>query len=48
MNDDAISRVMFWVGVMFVFTPILVVVTVILTTRHLRKKRRQAGPEPTS
>lgn len=30
---------MFWVGALFVFTPILVVVTVIGTTWYLRKKR---------
>ncbi len=41
------SQVMFWVGLLFVLTPILVVVAVVLTTRYLRKKRQQADPQPT-
>jgi hypothetical protein len=41
MDDDVMSRVMFWVGLMFVVTPILVVTVVVLTHRHLRRKRGQ-------
>jgi hypothetical protein len=43
--DDALSRVMFWVGLMFVATPILVVAVVLLTRRHLRRKRERTEPE---
>ena len=45
MSNESLSNMMFWVGAMFVFTPILIVVTVILTTRHLRKKQEQAKPQ---
>jgi hypothetical protein len=38
---------MFWVGLMFVVTPLLVVAVVILTTRHLRKRDKdQTPPSP--
>ena len=47
MSHDVLSRVMFWVGAMFVFTPMLIVAMVILTARHLRKKQREAGAQPT-
>lgn len=47
MNHDALSNVMFWVGAMFVVTPLLVVAIVILTTRHLRRKRQQSETHPT-
>ena len=49
IHDDVLSRVMFWVGAMFVFTPLLVVTVVVLSVRHGRKKRQAAaaGPEPT-
>jgi hypothetical protein len=47
MSSDTLSMVMFWVGAMFAFTPILVVGIIILTTRHLRKKQAKAGPQPT-
>ena len=40
MNEDTLSLVMFWVGVLFVFTPILVVAVIIGTTWYLRKKRK--------
>jgi hypothetical protein len=43
MNHDAMSSVMFWVGALFVFTPILVVATVVGTTWYLRKKRKSAA-----
>lgn len=47
MNHDAASQMMFWVGVLFVFTPILVVATVIGTNWYLRRKRRAGGaPSP--
>lgn len=36
------SRLMFWVGLMFVVTPLLIVATVILTSRYLRRKRDSA------
>ena len=42
MEHQALHNVMFWVGAMFVFTPLLVVASVIVTTRCLRKKREQA------
>jgi len=35
------SRLMFWTGLMFVVTPLLIVATVILATRHLRRKRQR-------
>ena len=40
MNEDSMSSVMFWVGVMFAFTPILLVSIVVGTTWYLRKKQR--------
>ena len=46
MSEDVLSKLMFWVGAMFAFTPILVVAIVILTTRHLRKKREKTDPAP--
>jgi hypothetical protein len=46
VNHDALSRVMFWVGLMFVTTPLLVVAVVLLTSRHLRRKRDKSGPHP--
>jgi len=39
-HDDAMSSAMFWVGALFVFTPILVVATVVVTSWYLRKKRK--------
>ncbi len=45
MSEDTLSLAMFWVGVLFVFTPILVVAVVIGTTWYFRKKRKtSAGP----
>ena len=38
MTDDTMSRVMFWVGLMFVATPMLVVAVVVLTRRYLHRK----------
>jgi hypothetical protein len=43
MSEDSLSLTMFWVGVLFAFTPILVVAVVIGTTWYLRKKRRTGG-----
>lgn len=43
MNHEAMDAAMFWVGALFVFTPILVVATVIFTTWYLRKKRKASG-----
>lgn len=40
MSHDALSSVMFWVGAMFVFTPILVVAIVLATSWHLKRKRK--------
>jgi hypothetical protein len=40
MSPDTMSLAMFWVGALFVFTPILVVAVVIGTTWYLRKKRK--------
>ena len=40
MSEDTLSLSMFWVGALFVFTPILVVSVVIGTTWYLRKKRK--------
>jgi heme/copper-type cytochrome/quinol oxidase subunit 2 len=42
MNDDALSNVMFWVGLMFALTPLLVIALVVFTTRRLRRRRREA------
>ena len=47
IHDDVLSRVMFWVGAMFVFTPLLVVAVIVLSVRHGRKKRQAAGTQPT-
>lgn len=44
MDDDTMSRVMFWVGLLFVATPIVVVLVVVLTSRYLRRKRDRAQP----
>ncbi len=51
MSEDSMSRVMFWVGVLFAFTPILVAAVVIGTNWYIRKKKaagrqdgRPAGP----
>jgi len=41
------SRVMFWVGLMFVLTPLAVIVAVVLTTRRLRKRRSETEPQRT-
>jgi hypothetical protein len=38
------SRVMFWVGLMFVLTPLTIIVAVVLTTRRLRKKQPKTEP----
>jgi len=43
VNHDVADKMMFWVGAMFAFTPIVVVGTVIATTVYLRKKRAKAG-----
>jgi len=43
MSEDTLSLAMFWVGVLFVFTPILVVAVVIGTTWYFRKKRKTSG-----
>jgi len=40
MSEETLSLTMFWVGVLFVFTPILVAAVVIGTTWYLRKKRK--------
>ena len=47
MNNESLSNLMFWVGAMFVFTPIAIVAVVILTMRHLRKKQEKAEPQAT-
>lgn len=47
MTHDALSNVMFWVGLMFVLTPLAVVAAIILTTRHLRRKRDKTATHPT-
>lgn len=44
MDDHAMSQVMFWVGLMFVVTPLLIVAVVILTSRHLRRKKERRDP----
>ena len=48
MSEESLSLTMFWVGVLFAFTPILVVAVVILTTWYLRKKRAtgEVPPQP--
>jgi hypothetical protein len=46
MNEDSLSLTMFWVGVLFAFTPILVVAVVVGTTWYLRKKRRTGDAAP--
>ena len=46
MSEDTLSLTMFWVGLLFVFTPILVVAVVIGSTWYFRKKRK-AGEVPT-
>ncbi len=43
MNEDTLSLTMFWTGVLFVFTPILVVAVVIGGTWYLRKKRKTSA-----
>lgn len=43
MSEDTLSLTMFWVGVLFVFTPILVVAVVIGTTWYFRKKRKTSA-----
>lgn len=40
MSEESLSLTMFWVGVLFAFTPILVAAVVIGTTWYLRKKRK--------
>lgn len=40
MNEDSLSATMFWVGVLFAFTPMLVAGVVIGTTWYLRKKKK--------
>jgi hypothetical protein len=47
MSEETLSLSMFWVGVLFAFTPILVVAIVIATTWHIRKKQRKQGELPT-
>jgi hypothetical protein len=47
MDEHTMSRVMFWVGLMFVLTPLAVIAVVVLTTRHLRKRRRQPDAQET-
>jgi hypothetical protein len=46
MSEETLSLTMFWVGVLFAFTPILVVAVVIGTTWYLRRKRKP-GELPT-
>jgi hypothetical protein len=43
MNEETLSLAMFWVGVLFAFTPILVAAVVIGTTWYLRKKRKTSA-----
>jgi hypothetical protein len=43
MSEDTLSLTMFWVGVLFVFTPILVAAVVIGTTWYFRKKRKTSA-----
>jgi len=45
MNDDALSNVMFWVGLMFALTPLLIIAMVVLATRRLRRKREELESE---
>ena len=47
IHEDVMSKLMFWVGAMFVFTPLLVVAVVVLSVRHGRRKRQAAGTQPT-
>ncbi len=43
MSEETLSLTMFWVGVLFAFTPIVVAAVVIGTTWYLRKKRKTGG-----
>jgi hypothetical protein len=44
MNHDGLSASMFWVGLMFVLTPMIAAGVVIAVIRHSRKKGRQGAP----
>lgn len=46
IHEDTMSQLMFWVGAMFVFTPLLVVAVVVLSMRHHRRKQADR-PQPT-
>lgn len=46
MNHDAMATSMFWVGAMFVFTPIVCVGAVLLVVWWQRRKDRADGTPP--
>jgi hypothetical protein len=46
MNHDTLSISMFWVGLMFVLTPMVVAGVVIAIIRHGRKKHRASAASP--
>ena len=45
MNHDAMGAAMFWVGALFVFTPIVLTGIVIGAIWLQRRRRGPAGPE---
>jgi ACT domain-containing protein len=46
MNHDTLSLSMFWVGLLFVLTPMVVAGVIIATIWHNRKKRRDGATSP--
>jgi hypothetical protein len=46
MHDDEVSAAMFWTGVMFVFTPLILAGIVIGTLWWQKKKAQLRSPKP--